>query len=168
MSGSDVFRQELAGLRETVEGARSMPMSASVMVNGQELLDALDRLEAAFVEVTSDSAGLLARRDAVVAEGEASAAEIVRQARLEQERLVSDTEVFRLARRASDEMAAASRLEADSLRAETEAYVEQRLAGFEHALERTLTEVRRGIANLTGRSAFDDPGDVLPAEPQAG
>jgi hypothetical protein len=138
------------------------------MVNGPELLETLDRIEVAFGQATADAAALEVRRDEVIAEGEASAAETVRQARLEQERLVSDTEVFRLAQRASEETAAQSRLESDSLRAETEAYVEQRLADFEHTLERTLAEVRRGIAHLTRRNGFDGTGDVLPAEPQAG
>jgi len=168
VSGQEAVRQELATLRDAIENARSMPMSASAVVNRQEILDTLARLEAGFAESCEDAAAVLAQRDAVISEGEASAAEIVRQATLEQERLVSDTEVFRLAQRASDEALASSRTEAEGLRAEADAYVEQRLANFEHTLDRTLGEVRRGIANLSGQSAFDQPDDVLPVEPQAG
>jgi hypothetical protein len=84
--------------------------------------------------------------------------------------------VFRLAQRRADEVLAAAQADSDALRKETEAYIEQRFANFEHSLERTLTEVRRGMANLSGRGAFDEPtaysvdgpDDVLLAKPEAG
>lgn len=170
---------EVAALREAVRQARSMPMSASAVVNRQELLDALDRIEAAYIAGTSESLALVSHRDAVIAEAETSAAEIVRQARLEEDRLVSDTEVFRLAQREAEQTLAAARTEAEALRRDAEAYVEQRFASFEHALERTLGEVRRGIANLSHRNSFDgaaassdasslaDGEDVLLAAPEA-
>lgn len=169
-------RQELETLRETVRTARSMPMSASAVVNRQEILEALDRIEATYVAATTESSSLVAHRDAVIAEGESAAAEVVRQARLEQDRLVSDTEVFRLAQREGERLVAAAQAESDALRKDTDAYVEQRFANFEHALERTLSEVRRGIANLSGRNAFDESRsysfdeteDVLLAKPEAG
>lgn len=176
--------QRIESLRDAVRAARSMPMSSSVVVHRQEFLDGLDELEAASAQALDESQKLVAHRDAVIAEAEASASEIVRQARLEQERLASDTEVFKLAQREAESVLEKARAEADALRKDTDTYVEQRLANFEHSLDRTLTEVRRGIANLSGRGAFDDPGaplagespsysfdepeDVLLAKPEAG
>ena len=173
---SDDCRAQIEALREAVSSARSMPMSASAVINRSEFLAALDRLEATFAAATTESHALVTRRDAVIAEAEQSASEIVRQARLEEDRLVSDTEVYRLAQRQAEEVLAAARAESEALRRETETYIEQRFANFEHALERTLTEVRRGIANLSGRGAFDEskahskdgPDDVLLAKPEAG
>jgi hypothetical protein len=178
------YAAQIEALREAIRTARSMPMSASAVVNRQELLDDLDRLEASFSAALAESNDVLNHRDAVIVEGEGSAAEIVRQARLEQDRLVSDTEVFRLAQRKAEETLADARSEAESLRRDAEAYIEQRFASFEHSLERTLAEVRRGIANLAGRTEFDDAqtpagpapaapdtdgkGDVLLADPEAG
>jgi hypothetical protein len=174
----------IEALRDAVRAARSMPMSSSVVIHRQEFLDGLDELEAASTAALEESAALVARRDAIFAEAEASAAEIVRQARLEQDRLASDTEVFKLAQRRAEAELEKARIEADALRKDTDTYIEQRLANFEHSLDRTLTEVRRGIANLSGRGAFDDPGassvgeqpsyssdepeDVLLAKPEAG
>ena len=173
---SDDFRDQVEALREAVRSARSMPMSASAVINRTDFLEALDRLEATFASATTESHALVTHREAVLAEAEQSASEIVRQARLEEDRLVSDTEVFRVAQRQAAELLAAAQAESDALRKDAEAYIEQRFANFEHALERTLTEVRRGIANLSGRSAFDEPtaysmdgpDDVLLAKPEAG
>jgi len=173
---SDDFGAQVEALREAVRSARSMPMSASAVINRSEFLAALDRLEATLAAACTESHALVTRRDAVLAEAEQSASEIVRQARLEEDRLVSDTEVFRLAQRQAEEFLAAARAESEALRKDAEAYIEQRFSNFEHALERTLTEVRRGIANLSGRGAFDEstayssdgPDDVLLAKPEAG
>jgi cell division septum initiation protein DivIVA len=170
---SDDFREQVEALREAVRNARSMPMSASAVINRSDFLEALDRLEATLAAATAESHDLVSNRESVLAEAERSAAEIVRQARLEQDRLVSDTEVFLLAQRHADERLAAAQVESDALRKDAEAYIEQRFASFEHSLERTLAEVRRGIANLSGRGAFDEhpvdgPDDVLLGKPEAG
>ncbi|WP_067440929.1 hypothetical protein [Nocardioides jensenii] len=172
---SDV-RAEIEALRELVVQARSMPMSASAVVNRQEVLDAIARLESAYASSSSASAAVLADRDSVVAEGESIAIEVVRQAELKRDELVSDTEVFRLATREADAIRVEAVAEAEQLRRDADAYIEQRFANFEHHLERTLGEVRRGIANLTGRSSFEGDatdtappaGDVLLSDPEAG
>jgi hypothetical protein len=154
---NEAVRRELADLRALVEDARSMPMSGSVVVNRPDLLAAVERLEAAAEQASAESADVLARRDEVLAEGEEIAIEVVRQAELRRDELVSDSEVFRVAQRRSDEMLAGARAEADALRADAERYIEQRFAQFEHSLERTLGEVRRGIAHLSTRGPEDEP-----------
>ena len=173
---TDGVEAEIEALREAVRNGRSMPMSASTVINRSEFLEALDRLEASYLAATKEAHALVKHRESVIQEAERAAEEIVRQAPLEEDRLVSDTEVFRLAQRRAEEMQAAAQAESDALRSDCDAYIEQRFANFEHALERTLGEVRRGIANLSGRSAFDEPtaysadgpDDVLLAKPEAG
>jgi hypothetical protein len=173
---TDDVGAQIEALREAVRSGRSMPMSASTVINRADFLAALDRLEATYLTATTESHALVKHRESVIQDAEKAAEEIVRQAHLEEERLVSDTEVFRVAQRRADEVAAAAQAESDALRSDAEAYIEQRFANFEHALERTLAEVRRGIANLSGRNAFDEPttysmdgpDDVLLAKPEAG
>src|SRR3954454_22307608 len=124
---SDV-RAEIAALREMVVNARSMPMSASAVINRQEFIDAVDRIEQRYTTATSESAAVLADREAVVAEGDEMAIEIVRQAELKRDDLVSDTEVFRLATREADTVRAEALAEAEQLRKDADAYVEQRFS----------------------------------------
>ena len=146
---------KLAEIRQVVEGARSMPMSASAVVNRGELLAMLEELREGLDTALSDAHKVLADRDGIVDDGRREADQIVADAREERERITSDTEVFRLAKRRADEVLEQAHAEADGLRRETDDYVDQKLANFEITLERTIEAVRRGRERLAGRTALD-------------
>jgi cell division septum initiation protein DivIVA len=143
----------LGDLRRLVDEGRAMPMSASVMVNRHDLLQRLDDLERAVREALAEADQVTAARDAVVDEGRREAESLVAQAREEQLRMASATEVAREAQERADDELARARTEAAALREETDAYVDHQLAGFEVALERTLDTVRRGRQRLAVRDA---------------
>jgi cell division septum initiation protein DivIVA len=147
---------KLAELRRVVEEARSMPMSASAVVNRGEVLALIDEVSSAVEEGLSDSRRVLAERDTVVAEGRKQAEQIVADAHEERARLISDTDVYRVAKRQADEILEHARAESEELRKETDDYVDAKLANFEITLERTTEAVKRGRERLAGRSAFDD------------
>jgi cell division septum initiation protein DivIVA len=140
----------LAQVREAVQHARSMPMSTSAVVNRGDLLDLIGGLEAAIKEGFSEASEVVGDRDALVAAGETEAQEILRRATTERDKLVSDTDVYRLAVERGEEITAHARREADELRADADEYVEAKLANFELTLERTLEAVKRGRARLSG------------------
>jgi cell division septum initiation protein DivIVA len=147
---------KLAELRRVVEEARSMPMSASAVVNRGEVLALIDEVSSAVEEGLSDSRRVLAERDTVVAEGHKQAEQIVADAHEERARIISDTDVYRVAKRQADEILEHARAESEELRKETDDYVDAKLANFEITLERTTEAVKRGRERLAGRSAFDD------------
>jgi cell division septum initiation protein DivIVA len=152
---------ELAALHQLVDGARTKGRTA-VVLERDEVLGALARIEAAHADATLASRELVAQREDVVKSSEDEASEILRAARLEQDRLVSDTEVFRVARREGEDLLTAAREEAEVLRRDTDEYVGTRLASLQAALEKTLGEVRRGISNLTsGETEASSPAPVL-------
>ena len=146
----DDIDARLRDLRAAVEEARSVPMSASVMINRSDFLDLLGSLEAAIDQTLSQATEVVGDREAVLAEGISQAEEIVRAAELEREVLVSDTDVYKLAEIRAREITEAAEKAAEELQAETEQYVEEKLANFELTLERTLELVRRGRARLSG------------------
>lgn len=150
----DVHAQ-LAELRRTVDQAKSMPMSASAVVNRGDLLGLIDELSGALEKAFTDSQKVVSERDAVVAEGRSEADRIVADAQHEREKLISDTDVFRVARRQAEALVAQARKDADGLRQETDEYVDAKLANFEITLERTTEAVKRGRERLAGRSAFE-------------
>jgi cell division septum initiation protein DivIVA len=149
----------LAAVRQAVEGARSMPMSASAVVNRAELLGLVDELEQAIGAALTEGERVLRDREDVVEEGRREAAQIVADARNERDHLASDTEVFRLAKRKADEVLDDAHREAEALRKETDEYVDSKLANFEITLERTMEAVKRGRERLAGRSALDSLTD---------
>jgi vacuolar-type H+-ATPase subunit H len=146
---------KLAEIRKTVEDARSMPMSASAVVNRADVLALLDELTDALTAAFTDAQKLMSDRDSLVDEGRSEAAHIVEDARNERERIVSDTEVFRVAKRQADEVLEHASTESEELRKEIDDYVDGKLATFEITLERTMEAVKRGRDRLAGRSAFD-------------
>ena len=155
---AEVVRR-LEELRALVEDARAMPMSGSVVVNKHDLFEGVERVEQALGVATADAERIVTERAEVLAEGESIAIEVVRQAELERDKLV-----FRVAQREADAVLTATRAEAAAVRADTDRYIEARFSSFEHALDRTLGEVRRGIAHLNGgNGSFVLPPDQPPA-----
>ena len=139
----------LLQLRELLDGARSMPLSASVMVNREEfgeiLQDAIDGLP----EELRQARWLLKERDEVLERAEREAERIIDVARVRAERMVERTEVVREARRAAeDTIDQAGRLAA-KMRLEAEDYVDRKLAGFEVVLDRTMQQVAKGRERLS-------------------
>lgn len=150
---------KLAEIRQVVEEARSMPMSASAVVNRADLLSLIDELQDAIATELTDAERVVADRDAVLEEGRQQAEQILTDARNEREHIISDTEVFRLAKREADEVLAHARAESEELRKETDEYVDAKLANFEITLERTMEAVKRGRERLAGRIALDSLTD---------
>ena len=146
---------KLAELRRVVEQARSMPMSASAVVNRTEVLELIDELSGTVESAFTESQRVLADKQAVVDEGRREAEQIVADAHNEREKIISDTDVYRVAKREADHIVEAARQEADELRTETDDYVDAKLANFEITLERTTEAVKRGRERLAGRSDLD-------------
>jgi cell division septum initiation protein DivIVA len=146
------IKEMLAQLRATIEGARSMPMSSSAVINRAEVLAMIDRIEEALPEALARSEKVFTDRESVIAEGRADADRIIVEAEHERDRLVSDTEVYRIAKREAETILADVRKEADGLRREADEYVDGRLANLEITLNRTLEAVTRGRDRLHDRS----------------
>jgi cell division septum initiation protein DivIVA len=139
----------LVELREVLDTARSMPLSASVMVNreefGQILQDAIDGLP----EELRQARWLLKERDEVIERAEHEAARIIDVARVRAERMVERTEVVREARRAAEDTIQQAGVLAAQMRLEAEDYVDRKLASFEVILDRTQQQVAKGRERLS-------------------
>ncbi len=155
----DVIRR-IDALRNAVDAARSVPMSASVMINRNEIHDLVAELEMTLEETLTHAVEVVGDRDALVDTGRLEAIEILREAERRSEHLVSDTDVFKLAQARADEVVAAAEQSAATLRAETDDYVEAKLANFEDTVDRTLTLVRSGRAQLKGPDAPEFEEDM--------
>ena len=146
----------LEELRRTIEGARSMPMSSSAVINRGEVMSQIERLEQAISRsVRAVRAGLRPIATQMMTEAQERAARIVEEAGFEHDRLVSDTEVYRIAVRQADELRETTKRECEALRHETDEYVDTRLANFEITLNKTLEAVTRGRDRLQGRHQLD-------------
>ncbi|MGL4172584.1 MAG: hypothetical protein ACRCTR_00690 [Actinomycetota bacterium] len=142
---------KLDAIAQTVEQARSVPMSASVMVNRDELLTAIERLRTVFPEELQHADVLLAERDAVLAQGRQEAQRIIAQAEVERDRLIDEVELIRVASARATEIMAQADDRAQRLRLSADDYVDRTLGEFEVALERIAGRVRQGRERLAQR-----------------
>jgi hypothetical protein len=147
--------EKLDELSRLVEDARSMPMSASCIVNRAELLAVLEELRELLPEEFRHAQLLLDDREAVVEEGRREAQRVIAAAADERDRLTSETEVAAAALRKSEQIHVAALEEAQTMRAEVDDYVDSKLANFEVVLDKTMAAVRRGRDKLRGRTEHD-------------
>ena len=138
----------LLRVRELVENGRSMPMSASVLVNREELLELLDEALGGLPAELRQARWLLKEREEFLGQARRDADDIIEAGRAQAERMVERTEVVREARRLSQQVIDAADAQARQTRHEAEDYIDQKLAAFEVVLERTMQAVQRGRERL--------------------
>ena len=138
-----------------VEQARAVPMSASCVLNRDEVLTLVDDARASLPSALARAERVLRERDALLARATEQADEVVHQARQEQDRLVEATAVFTRAQDEADRLLSSARADAEAMRLQTEDYVDAKLANFEVVLAKTLASVERGRSRLSGRTDLD-------------
>ncbi|QYX82921.1 ATP synthase subunit B family protein [Streptomyces akebiae] len=143
-------QKKLDEIVSVVSGARSMPMSASCVVNRAELLSLLDELRAALPDSLAQARELIGDRDHMVERARLEAERIIENAHAERGSLISDTEVARRSQNEADRILGEARQEAEEVRAEADDYVDSKLANFEVVLTKTLGSVGRGREKLLG------------------
>ncbi|MEV6316388.1 ATP synthase F0 subunit B [Streptomyces sp. NPDC051776] len=152
-------QNKLDEIVEVIGRARSMPMSASCVVNRAELLAMLEEVREALPGSLARAQELLGGRDRMVEEARAEAERIIQGAHAERGSLVSGTEVALRSQEEADRILAEARREAEEIRAEADDYVDSKLANFEVVLTKTIGSVDRGREKLLGRGpGLDEQG----------
>ncbi|MFI8994152.1 cell division initiation protein [Streptomyces sp. NPDC053542] len=157
-------QKKLDEIVETVGHARSMPMSASCVINRAELLAMLEEVRAALPGSLAQAQELLGGREQMVEEARAEAERIIESAHAQRGSLLSETEVARQSREEADRILAEARREAEEIRAEADDYVDSKLANFEVVLTKTIGSVDRGREKLLGRGPGLDEAGYADAE----
>ncbi len=154
-----LFRRVL----EIVSNAKSMPLSSSVMITKDEVVELLEEAIARLPTELREARWMLKEREEFLAKVAREGDEILDAARLQAERMVERQEIVREARHTSKRVVEDARAEARRLRHEAEDYCDQKLAAFEVVLERTTKTVQAGREKLRAtpshpRDEDDDAG----------
>ncbi|MFF9066827.1 cell division initiation protein [Streptomyces sp. NPDC014891] len=144
-------QKKLDEIVATVQGARSMPMSASCVVNRAELLALLEEVREALPGSLAQAQELIGGRAHMVEQARQEAERIIEAAHAERGSIVSDTQVARQSQEEADRILSEARREAEEVRAEADDYVDSKLANFEVVLNKTIGSVDRGREKLLGR-----------------
>ncbi|MEU6843967.1 ATP synthase F0 subunit B [Streptomyces sp. NPDC046716] len=152
-------QKKLDEIVAAVGNARSMPMSASCVVNRADLLSMLEEVRQALPGSLAQAQELIGGREQMVEQARAEAERIIDTAHAERGTLISDTEIARRSQNEADRILTEARQEAEEVRAEADDYVDSKLANFEVVLTKTLGSVGRGREKLLGTGpGIDEQG----------
>lgn len=153
---------------ELVKEARPMPLSASSMINKEEVLAVLTAAVQGLPDELRSARWLLKERDDFLARVQREGDEIIARARTRAEQMVQRTELVKAAEDRARRVVADADERAKNLRLETEDWCDQKLGGMEVVLERTMRTVASGRARLQGaveqHAETDEPEPLLPDE----
>lgn len=154
----------LLQLRDVIEAARPVPLSASSMIAKEEVLELVDEALAQLPEELRAARWLLKEREEFLARTRHEADELLEQARARAERMVQRTEVVKVAEQRAYEIVDAAEADARRLRHEVEDFCDQKLASFEIVLERTQKLVAAGRSKLQGTNLLAEAAAAAAAE----
>jgi regulator of protease activity HflC (stomatin/prohibitin superfamily) len=149
--------EKLAKLREIVLHARAMPMSASCVINRNEVLQAIDDVVQHLPDEFAEAQRVIDEAQAKVSEGEAEADRIINEARGKVSQLAEDSEVVSQAQQLAAKIKAEAETDAAALRRETDVFIDSRMASFESVLHKTSSQVKTARIRLSERSSLDRP-----------
>lgn len=138
----------LARVSDLISTARPMPLSASVMINRDEVLELLDDAIERLPEELRAARWLLKEREEFLAKVRREGDELLDAARARAERMVGRTELVKAAEQRAGHIVERAESEARRMRHEVEDYCDQKLASFEIVLERTTKMVAAGREKL--------------------
>ncbi|MFP5224556.1 MAG: hypothetical protein ACLGH3_03210 [Actinomycetota bacterium] len=151
----EAFDEILAQLEEQVRDARSMPLSASAMVDRKHLLALIEEARRILPDELRRAREVIRDREDLIAAARTESERVINRTMQQREELVSQTEIVQAAAREADKIVGEAKQAAARIRAEAEEYVEAKLANFEVVLTKTLQTVEKGRARMAGHLEAD-------------
>lgn len=140
----------LQQLRAVIEAARPVPLSASSMINKEEIIEIIDQIGRHLPEELRSARWLLKEREEFLTKVQGEGDDVLARARTQAEQMVQRTEVVKAADQRARQIVEHADSEARRMRREAEDYCDQKLASFEAALDKTRAVVSAGRAKLRG------------------
>ena len=156
----------LAQLDEIVREAKAMPLSSSVLVNRDEVLDLIAEMQEALPDEIKQARWIVKDREDLLAKARTDAEAIVEQAHAQQLTMARQEAVVARAGEEAERLLGEADGQARAMRREAEEYVDAKLAQFEIALRRVLEESQASVRALAktldqvelGREKLRTPG----------
>jgi cell division septum initiation protein DivIVA len=136
-----------------VEEARSVPLSASCVINRSEMLKLLDQIKASFPNDLAKAIAIQRDKESIIEDAHSQSDAIMQQARDEVSRLVEQTTIVSSARKEATRILAEAKADSDRDREEIEEYIDSRLANLEVILNKTFDVISKGRDQLSGVEA---------------
>jgi F0F1-type ATP synthase membrane subunit b/b' len=140
-------------LEELLNHSRPLPLTHSVLVDEDRMLDIIDQMRVAVPDEVKKAQQLLAQRDRILAQAQEEANRTIAIAREKSDQLVERDAIVQAAQARADQITAQAHLDGDKTRQEADQYVVESLTKLEVELDRILNQVRNGIRALQHEKA---------------
>jgi cell division septum initiation protein DivIVA len=151
---------------DLIEQAKSMPLSSSVLINREEIMELIEAARTELPEEIKQARWVVKDREELITKARQGGEALLQKAAEERSRILSEDEVVRAAQEEAAQILAEAREQARQLRLEAEDYVDAKLAQYEIALEKTWKELHKSIGQV--RRGRDKLRGVSPAEEEFG
>ena len=141
-------------LEDMIREAKSMPLSASALLNREELLEVVGGLKDALPEEIKQARWVVKDREELLSKARRDAEALVEKARSDQAHMLSDEAVVQEAQDEAERILAAARDQVRQMRLEAEDYVDGKLAQFDAVLtkiQEALTGADESLTKVRGQ-----------------
>jgi len=150
-------------LEELFNDSKAVPLTHSVMVDEDKMLDIIDQMRISIPEEVKKAQQLLAQKDRVMAQAQEEANRTVEIARQKADDLVHRDMIVQEAQRRAEQIVAQARLDAEATRRDADDYVLAALNHLQDELDKLSNQVRNGIRTVEEDQARRAP--VSPPQP---
>ena len=147
-------------LDDLVHNAKRVPLTDEVRVDKEEIYDLLDQMRATIPDEIKQARWIVKERQEMLAEAKREAERVVKEARDQQARLISEEEVYKQAERGAEEIIEDARSREREIRLGAEDYADDILNTLEVNLSKFISAVQRGRDRLQGKDE-DEPAEVV-------
>ncbi len=138
----------LENLMIEIENARQVPLSNSVMINQDDTLDELARIQSGLPEELRAARWMVREREAYIARTNEKAREVLADAKERSDQMVSESYIVQEAVEEANTLVRNAETEARRIRLEAEDFAERHLAEAEQVLAELLRYVREARSEL--------------------
>ncbi len=135
-------------LEELFNESKTFPLTHTVMVNEDRMLDLIDQMRIAIPEEVKKAQQLLSQRDRILAQAQEEANRTIALAREKAEELISKDTLVQQAQSRAEQILAQARADAEATRQDADDYVIHTLMQLESEMQRLLTQAQNGIRLL--------------------
>ncbi len=155
----------LRQMLDLVLTAKTMPLSNSVLVSRDEMVDLMEEALERLPEEVRRAKWVIHERDVFLERASREADDIIASARAEAERLVGQTQVVRQAEQRARRIVEDAEAESRRIRMEVDDYCDGQLAAFEAVLGRVAHAVSAGRSRLAAAAGqFNGPVGLEPEQ----
>jgi len=135
-------------LEEILNESRPIPLTHTVLVDEDKVLDLIDQMRVAIPEEVKKAQQVLAQRDRILAQAQEEANRTLALARERSEQMVEREAIVQAAQARAVDVSSQEVARIQQIQQEADNYVLETLTRLEMELDRMINQVRNGISTL--------------------